>query len=162
MSQEIRDRHLVYERETDHSHVGFDSKDNCCSMDDPKRVDPYCQTTRDVPSIDEKWKQENQNAEVEVEEPKQKENSCAVEGDKYPSEEPKACCGLNDSDKEGCCGATGDGPLNEEYLAGDNCCEDNNTHITSCCDLGFLKQHENQDGACCDGKWSNLLLRLRF
>lgn len=159
-SQEMRDRNLVQERDVDHSPVGIDSVDHCCSADDSGRVDPCGQLTRDVPSFDEDPNEEKQNIKTakgycKLEKTRLKEVCCAAEDERYPSEEPKGCCEVGCSNREGSCGATCDGPPNnEEDLTGDDCCKDNTRNPTSCCDLGFLKQHDNEDGVCCDGKWS--------
>lgn len=154
-SQRVRD---LQEQETDDSHVRVSSADHCCSADDSVGVDPCCQSTSDVPAIDQGSNQENQNTKAakgccEVEESKHKEGRLTVEDDKYHGEERKPCCGVDSLNRESCCEATRDAPpSNDDDLKGDNYCEDDTTQRTSCCDLGFLKQLKREDGVCCDGK----------
>lgn len=160
-SPETRDRNVVQEREVDHSPVGTDCVDYCCGADDSDRVDPCGQLTRDVSPIEDDQNEEKQNIKTakgydEVEESKLKGVCCAAADEKDPSEEPRGCCEVDSSNRDGCCGSTCDGPPNnEEVVTGNSCCKDDTKNPTSCCDLGFLKQHENEDGVCCDGKWSN-------
>lgn len=154
-SQRMRD---LQEQEIDHSYEKVSSADHCCSANDSEGVDPCCQSTSDVPSIDQGPKQENPNTKAakgccEAEESKHKEDRLAVEDDKYHGEERKSCCGVDGSNRESCCEAPRDDlPSNDDDLKGDNCCEDHTTQRTSCCDLGYLKQLEKEDGVCCDGK----------
>ena len=148
----------LQEQEINDSYERFGLVDRCSSANDSERVDSCCQSSSDVPSIDQGPNQEMPNIQAaegccEVEKSNHKKGRLAVENDEYRGEKRKRCCVLNGLNRKSCCEATRDDPpSNDDDLQGDDCCEDDTTQRKSCCDLGFLKQHENEEGACCDGK----------
>lgn len=125
---------------------------------DSERMDPCCQTSSHVLSVYEDGIQENPNNNAAegccgVEESKQKEDCCAAEDEESPCEEPRPCCGVDRSNREGCLVAAENYPLGKDKaLKRDNYSEGDSKEPRLCCDLECSKPRTEKDGACCNGK----------